>query len=117
MGHVRFVALNLGSIANTTFPYQKLLATATICLTKRFYPFEYRRVIAGEAITTYVTESLLTLDELSEYLKVSKSSLYKLAQAGKVPGNKIGKHWRFRKATIDQWIDGNQGESKKLNNE
>ena len=50
-------------------------------------------------------ESLLTLDELSEYLKVSKSSLYKLVQAGKVPGTKVGKHWRFRKETIDRWLD------------
>lgn len=54
---------------------------------------------------TSISESLLTLDELSDYLKVSKSTLYKLAQAGKVPGTKVGKHWRFRKATIDKWLD------------
>ena len=64
---------------------------------------------------TSITETLLTLDELSEYLQVSKSTLYKLVQAGKVPGTKIGKHWRFRKATIDLWIDGNQQERTKLN--
>lgn len=69
-------------------------------------------MLAGQTMTS-VPETLLTLDELSEYLKVSKSSLYKLVQAGKVPGTKIGKHWRFRKSTIDQWIDGNQHESKK----
>ncbi len=66
---------------------------------------------------TSITETLLTLDELSEYLQVSKSTLYKLVQAGKVPGTKIGKHWRFRKVTIDLWIDGNQQESTKLNKE
>ncbi len=73
-------------------------------------------MLAGQAMTS-ISETLLTLDELSEYLKVSKSTLYKLVQAGKVPGTKIGKHWRFRKATIDQWIDSNQVESKKLVNE
>ena len=47
---------------------------------------------------------VMTIDELAEYLKVSKSSLYKLAQQGKVPGQKVGKHWRFHKNAIDSWI-------------
>ncbi len=48
---------------------------------------------------------VLTIDELSEYLLVSKSSLYKLAQQGKVPGQKVGRHWRFRKDAIDRWLE------------
>jgi len=60
-----------------------------------------------------VTDSeVMTIEELAEYLKVSKSSLYKLAQQGKVPGQKVGKHWRFRKATIDQWLDEQSQESE-----
>lgn len=47
---------------------------------------------------------VLTIDELSAYLKIAKSTLYKLAQDGKLPGQKIGKHWRFRKANIDLWL-------------
>jgi len=50
---------------------------------------------------------VMTIDDLAGYLQLSKSSLYKLAQSGKVPGQKIGKHWRFRKDTIDAWL--NQG--------
>ena len=50
------------------------------------------------------TESILTTDELSGYLKISKSTLYKLAQDGKVPGQKIGRHWMFHKEAIDQWF-------------
>ena len=48
---------------------------------------------------------ILTMDDLAVYLKVSKSTLYKLVQEGKVPGHKVGKHWRFRRVTIDQWLD------------
>jgi excisionase family DNA binding protein len=48
---------------------------------------------------------VMTIDDLATYLQVSKSSLYKLAQDGKVPGQKVGKHWRFRKDTIDNWLD------------
>lgn len=48
--------------------------------------------------------SVLTIDELSEYLKISKSTLYKLAQEGSIPSQKVGKHWRFPKDAIDQWL-------------
>lgn len=47
---------------------------------------------------------VLTIEELAAYLKIAKSTLYKLAQEGKLPGQKVGKHWRFRKAAIDQWL-------------
>lgn len=47
---------------------------------------------------------VLTIDDLSAYLKVSKSTLYKLAQDGKVPGQKVGRHWRFHRETIDKWL-------------
>ncbi len=48
---------------------------------------------------------VMTIDDLAIYLQISKSSLYKLAQEGKVPGQKVGKHWRFRKESIDLWLD------------
>ena len=50
-------------------------------------------------------KDVMTIDELADYLQVSKSSLYKLAQDGSVPGQKVGKHWRFRKEAIDRWLD------------
>jgi len=54
------------------------------------------------------SESVMTIDELSAYLKIAKSTLYKLAQEGKLPGQKVGRHWRFRKETIDKWLDENR---------
>ena len=47
---------------------------------------------------------VMTIDELAAYLQVAKSTLYKLAQEGKVPGQKVGKHWRFSREAIDEWI-------------
>jgi excisionase family DNA binding protein len=51
------------------------------------------------------TDRVFTIDELGQYLKVSKSTLYKLAQEGKLPGQKVGRHWRFRKEAVDRWLD------------
>ena len=47
---------------------------------------------------------VMTIDDLAKYLKVSKSTLYKLSQDGKVPGQKVGRHWRFHLDTIDKWL-------------
>lgn len=52
-------------------------------------------------------DDVLTIDELAIYLKIAKSTLYKLAQEGRLPGQKVGKHWRFRKASIDRWLEEN----------
>jgi len=46
----------------------------------------------------------MTISELAEYLQVSKSSLYKLVQEGRVPGKKVGRHWRFHRETIEAWL-------------
>lgn len=48
---------------------------------------------------------ILTIDELAKYLKVGKTTLYKLAQEGKIPGQKVGKHWRFNRVSIDRWLE------------
>ncbi len=47
---------------------------------------------------------VMTISDLAEYLQLSKSSLYKLVQCGKVPGQKVGKHWRFHREAIDEWL-------------
>ncbi len=49
-------------------------------------------------------DEIMTMDDLAEYLKISKSTLYKLAVENKLPGTKIGKRWRFHKDAIDRWV-------------
>ena len=48
---------------------------------------------------------VMTIEELSDYLRISRSTLYKLAQESKVPCKKVGRHWRFRKEAIDRWLE------------
>ncbi|MEZ6212174.1 MAG: helix-turn-helix domain-containing protein [Phycisphaerales bacterium] len=55
---------------------------------------------------------VMTIDDLAAYLQVAKSTLYKLAQEGKVPGQKVGKHWRFRREAIDTWLDQREKEGQ-----
>lgn len=53
-------------------------------------------------------KKVLGIKGLSKYINVPKSTLYKLAREGKLPGQKVGKHWRFRQETINKWLDGGQ---------
>ena len=51
---------------------------------------------------------ILTLEELRSYLKIPKPTLYAMAQSGRIPAAKIGKHWRFRRRHIDEWLQAQQ---------
>ncbi len=57
---------------------------------------------------------VMTIEEASNYLRIPLSSLYKLAQDGKIPCQKVGRHWRFRRETIDSWL-ANQIQVQKTN--
>ena len=52
--------------------------------------------------------AILTVDEISDYLKIPRSTIYKLVREGKIPAQKIGRHWRFRKEAIDHWLENKQ---------
>ena len=49
-------------------------------------------------------DSVFTVQELAEYLRMRPLTIYKHASAGRLPGFKVGSHWRFKKRTIDEWI-------------
>ncbi|MEJ5301146.1 MAG: helix-turn-helix domain-containing protein [Thermodesulforhabdaceae bacterium] len=55
---------------------------------------------------------VLTIEELSAYLKIPKSTLYKLFREDKVPCQKIGRHWRFPKVAIDRWLEKMPSDTK-----
>jgi excisionase family DNA binding protein len=50
------------------------------------------------------TPDVLTIDQLARYLQITRSTLYKLVQAGRVPGKKVGRQWRFHRDAIDKWL-------------
>ena len=52
------------------------------------------------------TDEFWTAEEVSNYLRIPQSTIYKLAQDKVLPGFKVGKHWRFRRETILWWGKG-----------
>ncbi|MCD6099025.1 MAG: helix-turn-helix domain-containing protein [Candidatus Marinimicrobia bacterium] len=57
-------------------------------------------------------DEIMTIKDLSLYLKINEKTIYKLAKQGKLPGVKIGGMWRFKKEVIDSWM---MNASKQIN--
>ena len=68
-------------------------------------------VLVGSATKWYVQlgvtmqERWMTLQEVAEYLQLSKDRIYRLAQTGNIPASKVGNRWRFRRERIDSWME------------
>lgn len=52
-----------------------------------------------------MTDQILTLKEVAQYLKLAEKTAYRLAAEGKLPGFKVGGSWRFRSEDIEAWIN------------
>jgi excisionase family DNA binding protein len=50
-------------------------------------------------------EALLTSREASQILKIHPKVLERMAKRGEVPALKVGKFWRYRATTLDDWIN------------
>ncbi len=46
----------------------------------------------------------LTVEDAAQYLKLGRSTVYRLAQEGKLPAHKFGRQWRFDAAELDEWM-------------
>jgi len=48
-------------------------------------------------------DKYITVDELSEYLRVHKTTIYRMLKQRKLPAFRIGSDWRFCLEMITQW--------------
>lgn len=49
-------------------------------------------------------DDVMNADEASAWLKIPKSTLYKLCSDGELPAAKVGRHWRFHRVTLENWL-------------
>ena len=52
-----------------------------------------------------MTDEILTIQEIAEYLKLNEKTAYRLASEGKLPGFKVGGSWRFKRVDLEKWIE------------
>ena len=49
-------------------------------------------------------DDVLDIAQASAWLKIPKSTLYKLCTDGELPAAKVGRHWRFHRNTLEKWL-------------
>ena len=60
-----------------------------------------------------MTDKWLTIEQIADYLQVSREKIYKLCQRGKMPVSKFGGQWRFDIKEVDAWMRKQRPEKKK----
>ena len=60
-----------------------------------------------------MTEKLLTLEQVAEYLNVDKFTVYHLLAVKELPAFKVGNQWRFKKKMIENWLMKNSNMKRK----
>jgi excisionase family DNA binding protein len=55
---------------------------------------------------------LIDIDELAEYLKIKKQTIYNWLSERKISGIKVGGVWRFDRKEVDAWLKSKRRLSK-----
>ena len=54
----------------------------------------------------------LSVDEIAEYLGVSKDTVYTWVANKNMPGHKAGRLWKFKTSEVDDWMRTGGASSK-----
>jgi excisionase family DNA binding protein len=54
--------------------------------------------------TPEVESDVLTLAEAASYLRCHSKTLRLMAIARKIPGKRVGYHWRFYRPSLEAWL-------------
>lgn len=46
----------------------------------------------------------LSVDEMADYLGVSKDTVYAWVTCKAMPGYRVGRFWKFKKVDVDAWV-------------
>lgn len=61
---------------------------------------------------TRFTTRLMNIDELADYLRLQRQTIYNWLNQGKISGIKVGGVWRFDRKDVDDWLRSSKRASK-----
>jgi len=64
-----------------------------------------------------MAESLLTTEQVAQYLNVDKFTVYRLVAQNKIPAFRVGNQWRFKRNILEQWLQKNMNVSSGPNSQ
>ena len=78
----------------------KLPGTVSVVATK----FTPHLAIGATPVVTDPAEPLWTTEDVARYLRLTPNWVRDKTRTGKLPGFKVGKVWRYKKKSIDEWL-------------
>jgi excisionase family DNA binding protein len=58
----------------------------------------------GKGWMTRFATRLMNIDELADYLRIQRQTIYNWLNQGKISGIKVGGVWRFDRKDVDDWL-------------
>ncbi len=58
-------------------------------------------------------DKLLTIQEVADYLRLNRFTVYRLVEKGDLPGFKVTDQWRFKIGEVEQWLRARRNGAKK----
>jgi excisionase family DNA binding protein len=46
----------------------------------------------------------LSVDEIAKYLGISRDTVYTWIANKQLPGHRVGRLWKFKRAEVDEWV-------------
>lgn len=53
-----------------------------------------------------IAEKWLSVEDIAHHLGVSKETIYRWLEKGKIPSHRVGKLWKFQASEVDTWVKG-----------
>ena len=50
-------------------------------------------------------DSMMTVEEVAEYLSLHPLTVRRLARDGEIPAFKVGRQWRVKRVLLERWIE------------
>jgi excisionase family DNA binding protein len=48
--------------------------------------------------------TVLTLEEVAQFLRIHPSTVYRLLRKHTIPAFKVGSDWRFNRESVENWV-------------
>ena len=83
-------------------------------MTKIIFYVLIKSTVVYRRINKNYMARLIDIDELADYLKLKKQTIYNWLHQGKIYGIKVGGVWRFDRKEVDAWLKSKRRITKEI---
>ena len=84
---------------------QGLSALGTLTMHRRSLDTDERGPMVGSySFQPYEPPEIMNAEQAGQFLQIDEKMVIELAQAGKLPGKKLGPEWRFSREALVAWL-------------